>query len=79
MGWMETLTKEAFFAAVREAVRPEFAALEKRLESEMKGVNGQIKGLEGEISGMKSQTESLQREMETGLRTLNEKIDFQVR
>ena len=54
MGWMETLTKEAFFTAVREAVRPEFEMLEKRLESEMKGVNGQIKGLEGEISGMKS-------------------------
>ncbi len=56
MGWMETLTKEAFFAAVREAVKPDFKTLEKRfemlenrLESEMKGVNGQIKGLEGEI------------------------------
>ena len=87
MGWMETLTKEAFFAAVREAVKPEFETLEKRLEnrleSEIKGVTGQIKGLEGEIAGMKSQTESLhreieslQREMETGFRTLIEKIDY---
>ena len=31
MGWLETLTKEAFFAAVREAVKPEFETLEKRL------------------------------------------------
>ena len=32
MGWMETLTKEAFFTAVREAVKPEFETIEKRLE-----------------------------------------------
>jgi predicted nucleic acid-binding Zn-ribbon protein len=75
MGWMETLTKEAFFAAVREAVRPEFDALEKRLESEMKGVNGQIKGLEGEISGMKSQIESLQREINSNNNVLEGKIE----
>mgnify|MGYP001818223944 CR=1 FL=1 len=38
MGWIETLTKEAFVALVREAVKPSFEALEKRLESEIKGV-----------------------------------------
>ena len=72
MGWMETLTKEAFFTAVREAVKPEFETLENRLESEIKGVTGQIKGLEGEISGMKSQMDSIQRQISS----LDEKIDY---
>ena len=79
MGWMETLTKEAFFAAVREAVKPEFETLEKRfekrLESEIKGVTGQIKGLEGEISGMKSQIESLHREINSNNIVLEGKIE----
>jgi len=51
MGWMETLTKEAFFTAVREAVKPEFETLENRLENEIKGVIGQIRGLEGKFDG----------------------------
>ena len=51
MGWMETLTKEAFFAAVREAVKPDFETLENRLENEIKGVIGQIRGLEGKFDG----------------------------
>ena len=82
MGWMETLTKEAFFAAVREAVKPDFKTLEKRfemlenrLESEMKGVNGQIKGLEGEIAGIKSQIESLHREINSNNIVLEGKIE----
>ena len=75
MGWMETLTREAFIAIVREAVRPDFEMLEKRLESEMKGVHGQIKGIEGEIAGMKSQIESLQREIKSNNSILEGKIE----
>ena len=38
MGWMETLTKEAFFTAVREAVKPEFEMLEKRFEKRIESL-----------------------------------------
>ncbi|MDR3553678.1 MAG: hypothetical protein P4L55_02870 [Syntrophobacteraceae bacterium] len=32
MGWIETLSKEAFQLAVREAVRPDFEKLENRMD-----------------------------------------------
>ena len=44
MGWMETLTKEAFFTAVREAVKPEFETVEKRFEMLENRLESEIKG-----------------------------------
>ena len=81
MGWMETLTKEAFFSAVREAVKPEFETLEKRfekrLESEIKGVTGQIRGLEGKFDGVQGQIKGLEGEI-SGMKSQIESLHREI-
>ena len=67
MGWMETLTKEAFFAAVREAVKPDFETLEKRIETLEKTLEKRIETLENrlesEMKGVNGQIKGLEGEI----------------
>jgi len=67
MGWMETLTKEAFFASVREAVKPEFETLEKRIETLEKTLEKRIETLENrlesEMKGVNGQIKGLEGEI----------------
>jgi len=67
MGWMETLTKEAFFTAVREAVKPDFETLEKRIETLEKTLEKRIETLENrlesEMKGVNGQIKGLEGEI----------------
>jgi predicted nuclease with TOPRIM domain len=54
MGWIETLSKEAFQLAVREAVKPELNELEKRLDGRMGSLDGRMSNLEGRMCNIEA-------------------------
>ena len=47
MGWIETITKEGFQLAVKEAVRPEMEKIEERLNQ----LSDRVSRLEGSMEG----------------------------
>ena len=64
MGWIETLSKEAFQLAVREAVRPDFEKLENRMDK----LEVRIGDLEQRVSRLEGTVEGTMRAYEANLR-----------
>ena len=61
MGWIETLSKEAFQLAVREALKPDFEKMENRMDKiEMRigNLEQPVSRLEGPIEGTMRACES---------------------
>ena len=82
MGWIETLSKETFMAAVREAVKPDLDKLDGKLEKldvkiekakqELKGdirtLRGDIKNLENRVGGRAERVARLEGDLSGAIR-----------
>jgi len=66
MGWIETLSKEAFQLAVREAVKPDM----ENLRGDIKEVNKRIGDLEQRVSRLEGTIEGTMRAYEAGVRAM---------
>jgi predicted nucleic acid-binding Zn-ribbon protein len=71
VGWIETLNKESFQLAVREAMRPDFEKLENRmdkLENRMDKLEVRIGDLEQRVSRLEGSIEGTMRAYEANVR-----------
>ena len=66
MGWIESVTKEGFQLAVREAMRPDMAKLEDR----MGDVEQRVARLEGTIEGNARAQDASVRAFESSIRAM---------
>lgn len=66
MSWIETLTKEAFHAAIREAMKPQIDQISDRLQS----FEQRLSRLEGVVEGSTKANEANIRAYEAAMRGL---------
>ena len=66
MGWIESVTKEGFQLAVREAMRPDM----ERLENRMGNVEQRVAWLEGTIEGNARAHEATVRGFESSIQAM---------
>jgi len=73
MSWIETLTKETFFSAIREAMKPQIDQIDTRmtaLERNMFGLRERVSRLESVVEGSTKANEANIRAYELSMRNL---------
>jgi len=73
MSWIETLTKETFFSAIREAMKPQIDQIDTRMraiESNMVDLRERVSRLEGVVEGSTKANEANIRAYELSMRNL---------
>ncbi len=73
MAWIETLTKETFNAAIREAMKPQIDQLSDRLqtvENNVVDLRERVSRLEGTIEGTAKANEAKMDAYDAGIRNL---------
>jgi hypothetical protein len=68
MGWIETLTKEAFIAAVREAVKPDLDRLEGKIDKMEAHTDARFEKLSGRVEGLAERVSRLEGTIEGSMR-----------
>ncbi|KJS32318.1 MAG: hypothetical protein VR64_07305 [Desulfatitalea sp. BRH_c12] len=73
MSWVETLTKETFYASIREAMKPQIDEIRndvKALVNRLSDVEQRLFQLEGTVDGASKTTEANIRAYEASVRAL---------
>jgi len=70
MAWIETITKEGFQLAIREAMRPEIDKLDRKIERKLEKMESRIGDVEQRVSRLEGTIEGSMRAYEANIKLL---------